>query len=116
MNTLTQKPRTAEFLLSEGPGEISREKIIMAPTVTGYPSGQVLGVISANKQYSAYDPAASDGTETAIGFLYGAVGPSEEPQPASAIMRLAEVSSWSVTGLDPDARGDLAAAFLLVRD
>ncbi|WP_447578296.1 head decoration protein [Achromobacter kerstersii] len=116
MNILQEKPRTAEFLLSEGSGEISREKITLAATSTGYPSGQILGVITASKHYANYDPAATDGTEKAACVLYGAAEASDTPQSATGIVRLAEITAWSLTGLDADARADLAPAFLVVRD
>ncbi|MFY3138006.1 head decoration protein [Achromobacter xylosoxidans] len=116
MNILHEKARTAEFLLSEGAGEISREKITLAATATGYPSGQVLGQITANKQYAAYNPAGTDGTEKAAAVLYGSADISTDPQPATAIVRLAEVAVASLTGLDAEARADFAPTFLIVRD
>jgi len=40
----------------------------------GYiPSGIVLGVITATGLYGPYDPAAADGTETAVGHLFGSL-------------------------------------------
>lgn len=37
------------------------------------PSGIVVGKITATEKFGPYDPAASDGTETAAGFLFGSL-------------------------------------------
>src|SRR3546814_3681428 len=88
MDILQQPTRTAAFLKSEGNGDISRELITLAILATAIPSGQVLGVVTASGQYAPYNPAATDGTETAAAVLYGAAQASDATQSAAAIVRL----------------------------
>lgn len=113
----TQKTETlhaGEFLLSEGVGKISREAIMVAagPALV---AGQVLGLITTSNEFGPYDPAASDGTETAACILWGPLGESPDERRASAIVRLAEVSEMHLTGLDAAAEADLAARYVIVR-
>ncbi|MGH8345188.1 MAG: head decoration protein [Pseudomonas sp.] len=103
-----------EFLLSEGAGKISREAImvIAGPALV---AGQVLGLVTATHEFAPYDPAAIDGTEVATCILYGPLGESTEERRASAVVRLAEVSTVHLTGLDAAAEEALAAHFVIAR-
>ena len=52
MNIQTEAVHTAEFLLSEGNREISREAITVAAG-DALPAGQVLGIQTASGHYAA---------------------------------------------------------------
>lgn len=78
------------------------------------PSGIVVGKITATKKYGPYDPAATDGTETAAGFLFGSL-PIQDGATVvgGALVNHAYVNADKLpikTGkgaLDADARADL---------
>ncbi|MDI3357127.1 head decoration protein [Pseudomonas sp. UYIF39] len=113
--TIKKEPiHTGEFLLSEGAGNISRETINVAagPALN---SGQVLGLVTASREFAPYDPNAEDGTQAAVAILYGPLGESDIVRRGRAVVRLAEVSEVHLTGLDPEAEKDLATHFLIVR-
>lgn len=113
-NTYVEPVHAGEFLLSEGPGKISREVIELAPG-NALVAGQILGQLTATAQFAPYSPEAEDGSETAKCVLFAAVGASEEVRRGRAVVRLAEVSESLLTGLDPDAEKALAAQFIIVR-
>lgn len=119
-NVITEGRRTAEFLISEANGHRSREQV----TVTGgaYASGTVLGKITASGKYTIYDPAAEDGSETAIAVLYAAVDASTADQRAPVIACDAEVNgvvlTWFDGATDPQkatGAAALTAAGIIVR-
>ncbi|WP_426178095.1 head decoration protein [Pseudomonas sp. TWRC1-2] len=103
-----------EFLLSEGPGTISREAINVAAGPALEP-GQILGRVTATGEFAPYQPTAEDGSENAIAILYGPLGQSDVVRRGRAIVRQAEVSEVHLTGLDPAAEKALAAHFVIVR-
>ncbi len=49
--------------------------------------GTVLGKITASGKYAAHDPAAVDGTETAVAVLWGKADASAGDVPAVAVVR-----------------------------
>ena len=114
MTRKTETRHAGEFLLSEGVGKISREAILVAAG-PGLEAGQVLGLVTATREFGPYDPAAADGTEVAACILYGPLGESTIVRRASGIVRLAEVSEVHLTGLDADAEAALATQFVIVR-
>lgn len=115
MSTIRQEPvHTGEFLLSEGPGKISREAIDVAAG-PGLVAGQLLGLVTATGQFTAYDPAAEDGSEKAVCILYASLGESGTVRRGRAVVRLAEVSEALLTGVDADAEQALAAHFIILR-
>ncbi|WP_186163617.1 head decoration protein [Burkholderia gladioli] len=103
----------AEFLVSEGNGQISREQIVVKAG-PALPAGQVLGVTNTG-EYAPYDNKAEDGSEVAGAVLYAPLAASEESRPATGIVRLAEVVGGLLTGLDAAGRTDLADRHLIVR-
>lgn len=103
-----------EFLLSEGPGTISRQAINVAAGPALEP-GQILGLVTATGEFAPYQPTAEDGSENAIAILYGPLGQSDVVRLGRAIVRQAEVSEVHLTGLDPAAEKALAAHFVIVR-
>lgn len=114
MTTFTEVPRAGAFLLSEGNGSISREKITVVAG-DALPAGQVLGRITVGGKYTAYSNVATDGSETAVGILYAPIEAGEGDRVAVAITRLAEVEAEALTGLDDEARADLSALLVICR-
>ena len=115
MSNIHREPvHAGEFLLSEGAGKISREAINVAAG-GALVAGQVLGLVTATGEFKAYDPAAEDGSETAVCILFASLGQSEVVRRGRAIVRLAEVAEISLTGLDLDAEKTLAAKLIIVR-
>ncbi|WP_257835027.1 head decoration protein [Burkholderia glumae] len=103
----------AEFLVSEGNGQISRERIVVKAGAA-LPAGQVLGVTGTG-EYAPYDNAAHDGAEVAAAVLYAPLPASDAPRPATGIVRLAEISGALLTGMDAAGRDDLAERHVIVR-
>lgn len=114
MTILTEKNRAAEFLLSEGNGQISRESITV---VAGneLPAGQVVGIITASGKYTIYDNVATDGSEVAAGILYAPLDTSASDRNGVAIVRMAEVAEARLTGLDTAGKADLKTRNIIVR-
>jgi len=113
--TIKHEQRHAgEFLLSEGSGNISREAINVAAGAA-LETGQILGLTTATGEFAPYQPTAEDGTENAVAILYGPLGESDVVRRGRAVVRLAEISEFHLTGLDPAAEKALAAHFLIVR-
>ena len=73
MTILTEGRHAGGFLVWEAFRDFTREVITIATGGT-YPvlePGTVLGKITATGKYAAHDPAAVDGTETAVAVLWG---------------------------------------------
>lgn len=73
MPVLTQGYQTGEYLVSESPGERSRD--VVTVTVAGgvaLPSGTVLGKITATGKYIKQVDAAADGSQNAAAILLNA--------------------------------------------
>ena len=86
----------------------------------GYiPSGTILGRITATDLYGPYDNAASDGRETAVGFLYSntkvRTGGADVGAPIHwrGVIRASRLprATTETGGLDSAGRTDLAAKF-----
>lgn len=111
----TESIRSGEFILSEGNGHISREEITVISGAGVLEAGQILGKISASGKYTAYDDAATDGSEVAAGILYAQVDATSADAKALSVVRHAEVKSAFLTGSDENAVADLAALQIIVR-
>jgi hypothetical protein len=127
MTTKTEGPHTGGFLVSESPGTISRDAVtVTVPADTTYKPGTVMATLAADGNNVPYDPAGSDGSETATGVLYGEAANADTEDPAEVsgvvINFSAEVRSadliWA-DGLSADdkasALADLAAAGVKAR-
>lgn len=69
---LTEGKYTAEFLLSESPGTLSRDTVtVTVAAATKLSPGRVLATLSATGVYVPYDNVGTDGSEEASGILYG---------------------------------------------
>lgn len=83
MSTKTEGQHTAEFLVSESPGHISRSQVeVTVPTGATLAPGTVLAKLSASGKYVPYDNAGSDGSEVAAAVLYGELENTDESNPA----------------------------------
>lgn len=111
---LTEGKRTAEFLLSEGNGMISRDTITVAAGQNLVP-GAVLGKVTATGKHAAYNSGATDGTEIAVGVLYAGVDATAADADGVMISRLAEVAKSDLTGLDVPSEGHLLALNIIAR-
>lgn len=111
---LTEGIHTAEFLLSEANGSLSREQVtvIAGPAMV---SGTVVSQLTADGTWAPYDDAGTDGTEAAKGILYTELAASAATRKAVVFVRQAEVAAARLTGYNANAKTDLAAAGIIVR-
>jgi hypothetical protein len=116
MPVLNEGRYAGEFIVSEGNGRISRETITVL-SGQNLQAAAVLGKITASGKYKVLDPAASDGSQTAVAVLYDNV----DAATADAV-RLAEVNGaelvWPVgitAGQKTTALGQLAALNIIAR-
>jgi hypothetical protein len=122
MSRLVEGRHAGEFLLSEANGQLSRDTVVLAASQT-LEAGAVLGRVTANGQYKAYAPAASDGTETAVAILWeGTTTGASETRKVGVITNTAEVlesalvftAAMSTPNKDA-AIADLEAQFIKAR-
>ena len=113
---LTEGKHTAEFLLSEGNGSISREQAEIDATGATLEAGTVLGKITATGKLAAYDNTdTTTGLGTAVGILYANAADAAPAGQVTYIARSAEVIGDALTGLDTAAATDLAALGIVIR-
>lgn len=93
MTAYTEGQRPYEFLLSEGPGTISRQNITVRSGAGVLKAGTVLGKVSATGKYEGYDDGLTGGPQTAAGVLCADVDATSADVAATAILRLAEVKN-----------------------
>ena len=109
MTTLTETTHAGGFLVWEAFRDYTRETITVA-TGTLEP-GTVLGRITASGKYAAHDPAAVDGTETAVAVLWAKADASAGDVPAVAIVRgPAIVNRHDLVFAGTPSEGEIAAA------
>lgn len=111
-----QAPDRAEgFVLSEGNGTISREVGVLAASQTIEP-GRLLGRRTTGGQLAAYDNAAEDGTQVAVGIaLRAATTGAGQTAEIAFVARDAEVLGSELVGLDAAGTADLAALGIVIR-
>ena len=85
MATLSELPHPGGFLIWDAFRDYTRETITIA--AGALEPGTVLGRITASGKYAAHDPAAVDGTETAVAVLWGRADASGGDAPAVAVVR-----------------------------
>jgi Bacteriophage lambda head decoration protein D len=89
MTTLTETTHPGGFLVWEAFRDYTREVVTIA-TGGANPvlqSGTVLGKITASGKYASHDPAAVDGTETAVAVLWGKADATAADVDAVALLR-----------------------------
>jgi hypothetical protein len=72
--------RPGEHLVFEVHPDLCRQKITLKAGMK-YPTGLVLGKVTATGEYTEYDPAATDGTQTVAGVLYAGVNATAGAKP-----------------------------------
>lgn len=121
MTTLVDGPHPGGFLVWEAFRDYTRETITIAAGTLD--PGTVLGKITASGTYASHDPAAVDGTETAVAVLWGKADASGGDAPAVAVVRGPAIVNrhdlvFAGTPTDPEiaaAHTALLAAGILVR-
>lgn len=118
--SLTEKTHAGGFIMSEAEGKRSRENVTLLSGQNLYP-GAILGKITSGGKYTAYDNAASDGSQAVAGILLGRGDASSADLAVAIIARDAEVNGdeldWGTeTGVDITAGvADLLALGIIVR-
>lgn len=121
MPMLTETTHPGGFLVWETFRDYTRETITVAAGTLD--PGTVLGKITASGKYAAHDPAAVDGTETAVAVLWGKADASGGDVPAVALVRGPAIVNrhdlvFAGTPTDPEitaAHTALLAAGILTR-
>lgn len=108
-------PRVKPFLLSEAPGQRSREHATVTVAGTAIKSGTLLGKITASGKYVPYSNAAADGSQTAVAILYEKCDAATGDVTKVIIVADAEVNRFELTGLDTAGEADLLALGIKVR-
>lgn len=121
MATLTEGQHAGEFLVSEANGTRSRETVTIL-SGENLEASAVLGKVTASSKYKEYDPAAVDGSETAVAVLFDAVDASAADKAGVAIVRDAEVNAgelvWfagATANQKATGEADLAAVGIVAR-
>lgn len=112
MTVAIESIHTGEYLISQGPGTISHDKVSVAAG-DALPAGQLL-TKAANNTYSPF-VAADAATAPADAVLYAALPASETARAATATVRLAEVAKDLLSGFDATSVAGLAAHMIVVR-
>ncbi|HSG94405.1 MAG TPA: head decoration protein [Afifellaceae bacterium] len=125
MTTLTETTHPGGFIVWEAFRDYSREVVTIATggATPVLEPGTVLGRITASGQYAAHDPAAVDGTETAVAVLWGKADATAADVDAVVLLRGPAIVNghdlvFVGTPTAPEiaaARDALAAAGILTR-
>lgn len=71
MSVKTEGQHTGEFIVTESPGTLSRDKVtVTVPANTTLQAGHVLAQLAATGKYVEYDNAGTDGSEDAAAVLF----------------------------------------------
>ena len=109
MTTFTEGSHPGGFLTWEAFRDYTRETITIA--AGSLEPGTVLGKITASGKYAAHDPAAVDGTETAVAVLWGKADASAGDVPAVALIRgPAIVNRHDLVFAGTPSEGEITAA------
>lgn len=117
---LIEGRHAGEFLMSEAPGQRSRENVTIA-SGQDLPAGAVLGKLTSGGKYVEYNNGLSDGSQTAVGVLISPCDASAGDVEAAIIARDAEVNGdcleWGSESATDITAGvvDLLAAGIVVR-
>jgi len=109
MTTLVEGKHPGGFLVWEAFRDYTRETVTVAAGTLE--PGTVLGRITASGKYVAHDPTAVDGTETAVGVLWGKADASGGDVPAVAVVRGPTiVNRHDLVFAGTPSEGEIAAA------
>lgn len=113
---LNEGKHTAEFLLSEGNGSISREQGVLDSSSPALAAGTLLGKVTATGRLLAYNASnVPIGINVAVGVLYANAAASTTHQKVTYIARQAEVAGVGLTGNDATGTTNLAALGIVIR-
>lgn len=96
MPAITEGRHTAEYILSEANGHLSRDTVTILSGQVLNP-GEVLGKVTASDKYKVLTPGASDGSEVAAAIAYAAVDATGADKPGVVTARSSEVNGPSLT-------------------
>lgn len=109
MVTVNESRHAGEHIVSEAHGTRSREQGVLA-SGENLVAGAVVGRITANGNFVAVSPGASDGSEVAAGILFEAKDASAEASPCLVHVRDCEVDADAITWPDAITAPEQAAA------
>lgn len=92
MVTLTEGRYAAEFIMSEAPGQQSRDNIVIASGAGVVKPGTVLGLVTASGKYVPSPATGSDGSQTGVAICIYGVDATSADVKVAAITRGAEVN------------------------
>ncbi len=122
MTVFSEGRYTAEFLVSEANGTLSRDVVTIMSGAGELAAGAVLGKVTASGKYTALAPAANDGSEAAAAILYEGADVTAADVKRTSVLRDAEVNGaelvWPTGITEPQkatAISQLAAHGILVR-
>jgi hypothetical protein len=87
MTTLTEGKHAGGFLVWEVLRDYTRETITVASGAGKLEPGTVLGKITTGGKYVALTPAATNGSQTAAGILWGSVDATSTDAPGIVVLR-----------------------------
>lgn len=104
--------RTGAYIIGEAEIDRSREQITLA-SGNVLDAGTVLGMVTATKEYTAFNPAGADGSQNVAGILYAATDASLADARAVAHVRDCSVSGheliWPAAISDANKTAAIAA-------
>ncbi len=111
MATITLNPTAGAYLKYEAPMNYSRDEVTVA-SGQSLAAGTVVGRITASGEIAAWDPAATDGSQTAVGILLADVDAASAAAPGIIVARHAivvDADSLVWGGTPTQARKDAAS-------
>lgn len=87
----TEGRHTGEYILSEAGGKRSRDNAKMASGAGIVEASTILGKITASGKFMPHNPAATDGTQTAVAINYARVDATGADAPCVITARDTEV-------------------------
>jgi hypothetical protein len=113
VTTLTETTHPGGFLVWEAFRDYTRETVTVASGTLdpGTVLGKITAKITASGKYAAHDPAAVDGTETAVAVLWGKADAAGGDAPAVALVRgPAVVNRYDLVFVGTPSEGEITAA------
>jgi hypothetical protein len=115
MTNLVETRHTGEYLISEAEGTLSREQVVVTQSGAAILSGTLMGKITASGKYIPYLDGAVDGSQACAGILYSHLPAATGDIKAVLHVRLAEVATADLTGVDANGTADLKALNIILR-
>ena len=123
MAAKTEGKRTGEYIQSEAAGNRSRDNAKVASGAGVVKASTILGKITASGKFVPHDPAAVDGSQTAVAILYATIDATAADAPCVITARDSEVRQADLifnaaTDTPPEidaVKASLAANGIIVR-